>query len=241
MDWLTLVEEKCSIKIEKWKRFLSRRNKVFYVEGIKIESQPIKYAVKIYCQGENFQEPFILEELSAAGVKVPKIIWYNENIMVTEYIAGITLAELMVEENVTPHVLTDALARWLYRLHSVQKAEGYYLSMPDLNLRNFIFNGKDFIGLDFEELVFNYAERDLGGIAAFILNSDPMFVTWKFAFVRQIIEAYMKMRNINQDKVSKYFFEEMEKAAERRDGQRVYLQEKIRQLKDERFLQYLDC
>jgi len=234
MDWLSLVEEKCDIKIAKWEKFFSRRNEVYAVEGEWGKGRPVKYAVKIYCQEGIFQEPWIIGELAAAGVKVPKLVWYNDHIMVTEFISGSLLADLMEKDgamNFKTPLWTEQLARWLYRLHSVTKFEGRYLSMPDLNLRNFIFDGKDFFGVDFEELVFHQPERDLGGLAAFILNSDPMFEPWKFDAVRHLIKSYDKLRKINFGVIEDYFFAEMEAAAKRRTGQRDFLMEKIAELK----------
>lgn len=237
MDWISLVEEKCGIKINSQERLFSRRNEVFLIEGIGKDARLIKYAVKIYRQEDIFQEPFILNELATNGVKVPKVVWYNENIMVTEFISGTLLADLM--ENGAPQTQlppwTGILARWFYQLHSVKKIEGrYLLSMPDLNLRNFIFNGHDFFGLDFEELVFNHPERDLGGIAAFILNSDPMFEPWKFAAVHHLIKMYGNMRKVDIKAIENYFYKEMEAAAQRRKGQSDYLRKKINELKESR-------
>jgi aminoglycoside phosphotransferase (APT) family kinase protein len=234
MDWLSLVEEKCGIKISKWEKFFSRRNEVYAVEGVGGNGRSVKYAVKIYCQEGIFQEPWIMGELAAAGVKVPKLIWYNDYLMMTEFISGTVLADMMekdgVMKNKTP-LWAKQLARWLYRLHSVKKFEDRYFSMPDLNLRNFIFDGKDFFGLDFEELVFHQPERDLGGLAAFILNSDPMFEPWKFDVVGHLIKSYDELRKINIRAVEDYFYAEMEAAAKRRPEQRDCLKGKIAEMK----------
>ncbi|MGI6066077.1 MAG: hypothetical protein ACOYI2_06250 [Bacillota bacterium] len=233
MDWLSLVEENCGIKINSRERLFSRRNEVFLIEGIGKKTQSVKYVVKIYCQGDIFREPFIFRELASAGVKVPRVVWHNENIMVTEFISGTLLVDLMGngDPRNQPPPWLDILARWFYRLHSVKRSGGYYLSMPDLNLRNFIFNGQDFFGLDFESLVFYPPERDLGGLAAFILNSDPMFEPWKFGTVRHLIKVYGDMREIDKKAIEHYFYEEMETAAQRRKGQREYLREKIKEMK----------
>jgi tRNA A-37 threonylcarbamoyl transferase component Bud32 len=240
MDWLSLVEKKCGIKILKWEKFFSRRNEVFAVEGLGEKARRVKYAVKNYCQEGTFIEPWIMEELAAAGVKVPKLIWYNDHIMVTEFISGAVLADLMEKDDVrktkTP-LWTEQLARWLFRLHSVKKFEGLYFSMPDLNLRNFIFDGKDLFGLDFEELVFHQPERDLGGVAAFILSSNPMFEPWEFDAVGHLIKSYDELRKINIWTVEKYFFAEMEATAIRRKGQRDYLRGKITELKAQKLFE----
>lgn len=233
MDWFSLVEENCGIKINSLERLFSRRNEVFFIEGIEKRAQPVKYVVKINRQGDIFREPFILKELASAGVKVPRVVWHNENIMVTEFISGILLVDLMEngDPRNQPPPWTDILARWFYQLHSVRKREGRNFSMPDLNLRNFIFNGQDIFGLDFEELVFNPPERDLGGLVAFILTSDPMFEPWKFDAVRHLIKVYGDMHEIDKKAIEHYFYEEMETAAQRRKGQREYLREKIKEMK----------
>jgi hypothetical protein len=191
MDWTLLVEKKCGMKIEKRQRFFSRRNEVFYIEGKKENSQPVKYAVKVYCQGENFLEPFILKELAALGVKVPQVIWHNENIMVTGFISGVTLADFMGAGKNYPTKLNQgsgSVAETVCTQHADRRLLFFIPCRSESE--KFHFDGKDFFGLDFEELTFYYAERDLGGLAAFILNSDPMFIPWKYDFVAQLIKTY---------------------------------------------------
>jgi hypothetical protein len=229
MEWQNIVQEHCHIRIVQTEKIFSRRNQVFSVIGIHNKDQAVHYAVKLCTQSEAAQEAAILRSLKKGGIKVPALVWNNTHILVMEYIEGILLSDLLAKEEPSSLHWVTKLADWFFSLHSLRRKGDKVISMPDLNPRNFIFKGPDFYGLDFEQLLVNPPERDLGGIAAFIINSDPMFVTWKYQAIKQLVNYYGEKTQIDKTALYHYFLREMKEAAARRKGQRDILLKKVQE------------
>jgi len=228
---ITLVEEKCAIRILSIEKMFSRRNAVWLVHARDPGDNRLKYVVKVCAQSNAEQESAILKRLCDWGVAVPAVKWSNHDIIVMEFINGIVLADLMDQaEAVKTGDWIKPLACWLYQLHNVRETAGKVLCVPDLNLRNFINDGKAIVGLDFDEMIWDVPERDLGGISAYILNSSPMFTSEKYRAVGRLVKCYEEMREINRTLIRDYLWREMQAAAERRAAQRDYLLSKIEEL-----------
>lgn len=236
-DFAALVEEKCAIKILTMEKLFSRRNEVYLVNALAASDQVVQYVLKICNYASAEQEALWLQELKASGIKVPKVKWSNSDFIVMEYIKGLLLADLMERpELIRQEQWLQSLAAWLYHLHVSHRRAGQVLCVPDLNLRNFIYTGQEIVGLDFEEAVWDVPERDLGGLAAFILNSDPMFSNDKYEAVYRLIKSYNDLHPIDREILREYFLLEMKRAAERRSGQRQFLLAKLEELQDIEFL-----
>ncbi len=150
-----------------------------------------------------------------------------------EYIEGMLIADIMDRpELIRQRRWLLHLADWLSKLHASHRRESQVLCVPDLNLRNFIYTGRDIVGIDFETAVWNAPERDLGGLAAFILNSDPMFSRDKYQAVHRLINYYSENYSIDMQKLKEFFLEEMKQAAFRRTNQREFLLSKLEELRD---------
>lgn len=204
-------------------KMFSRRNSVYHVRVIGFDLVTRDYAVKV-CTGRSaVEEAYLLTYLRAGGVNVPRVIWHDRRIIVLEYIDGVLLADLLEQEQEGPHAWVEALAVWLRSLHSLIRTEnGLCLCMPDLNLRNFIYKNGRFFGYDFEEVVFDRPERDLGGLCAFIMNNDPMFADYKYDIAKRLISSYTSLqdsrfgKSLDIDRVHRFFFSEMRAAMKRR-------------------------
>lgn len=230
---IALVEEKCALRILSTEKIFSRRNEVWRAEGRDLDQCRVCCVIKVCTGCDGRQEASILKRLSEWGIAVPAVKWSNHDLIVMEYIDGRILADLMDRaDDVRSGEWIEPLARWLYHLHKVGKNGEKVCCVPDLNLRNFIFDGRSIVGLDFDEWIWDVPERDLGGISAFILNSRPMFTPDKFQAIIRLIEGYEALGKINRALVREYLWREMQAAAERRADQREYLLSKIEELKN---------
>lgn len=233
----SLVEEKCAVKILDIERMFSRRNKVYLLKALTEGDVPIKYAVKVCSQSRAQEESSILYKLRSSGIRVPAVKWSDQRIIVMEYIEGMVIADLMDKEGlILQGKWVEYLVDWLCRLHSIQNIEGKVFCVPDYNIRNFIYTGQEIVGVDFEESVWECPERDLGGLSAFILMSNPMFSDEKYEVVHRLLNTYEELRKIDREMIRKYFFAEMWAASERRKQQKKYLLDKIAEVKNMNFL-----
>lgn len=230
-----LVDEKCGLKILSMEKVFSRRNEVYLLQGLNTGDKHVKYVLKLNRRTSVAPEVSILKGLSAAGLGVPTVIWSDEHTILMEYSAGILLADIMYrEELIQRDDWVEALSTWLYKLHTLCPQGDKVLCFPDLNLRNFIFTDSDIVGLDFEAAVWDRPERDLGGLSAFIINSDPMFTSAKYDAIRRLVNSYARRRPIDLEKVRDYLILEMRSAAQRRVNQQEILLAKIRDWQDMR-------
>lgn len=231
------LEQALGVKAVHSEKRYSRRNNVYFVEAITTGNMTQMYIIKEHINTSTGNEVFILNALNKQGSTVPDVLWHDNRIIIMPYIDGVLLADLLVDLEVDEAFWTGELAKWLYKLHSCMNINNRVgLCMSDLNLRNFIFDGQKFFGLDFEEVCFYPPERDLGGICAFILNNDPMFMNWKYRICNSLIRAYENLpgdsckTKLDHQAIWFYLIEELKAAAVRREGQRHYLNAKIEEL-----------
>jgi aminoglycoside phosphotransferase (APT) family kinase protein len=168
---------------------------------------------------------------------VPEIIWHDSRFVIMQYIRGTLLTDLLASPGGDQELWIEQLADWLKKLHGfINSSSRVCLCKSDLNLRNFIFDGREFYGLDFEDVCFYPPERDLGGICAFILNNDPMFEQWKYQICSSLIKAYERapvnncFTELDLEAIWYYLIEELKAAASRREKQRDILNGKIKEM-----------
>lgn len=241
VDFNNKLERALEVKIISMEKKYSKRNNVYLAEVYNSINIGKKLIVKEY-KGQSGNEVFSLYMLKRHGLRVPQIIWYDEQVLVMEYIQGILLAELLADQVSDWKLWVNALAGWLHELHGCMNinnkdiSKQACLSKADLNLRNFIFDGRVFYGIDFEDICFYPPERDLGVLCAFILNNDPMFADWKYAICSLLISCYDKMQEneclsrLNPGLIWYYLIEELKAAVERRKPQRELLNAHIKEL-----------
>ncbi|WP_031517319.1 RIO1 family regulatory kinase/ATPase [Desulfofalx alkaliphila] len=232
MEWQSRLEELLRVRILNYHRKFSFRNRVFLVDTINRETVKSKYIIKEYVNGKADQETAIICNLRQKGLLVPRIIWSNSRVIIMEYIEGILLTDLLTNPKTIHQSWVNSLAKWLYHLHSTERQGEYCFCKSDLNLRNFIFTGDNFYGIDFEDICITHPERDLGGISSFILTNDPMFAQWKFKVCSSLVKAYVNVANTQLDYrlIEYYLLEELKATASRREKQRDYLLNKIKEL-----------
>jgi len=227
------IKENCGVKILSSERLVSRRNEVYAVLGMTPGQRLVKYVLKVCINSSAEEESWWLTELRKYGLRVPEVKWHDSQSILMEYIEGMLIADIMDRpELIRQRRWLLHLADWLCKFHASHRRESQVLCVPDLNLRNFIYTGRDIVGIDFETAVWNAPERDLGGLAAFILNSDPMFSRDKYQAVRLLINYYSENYSIDMRKLKEFFLEEMKQAAFRRTSQREFLLSKLEELRD---------
>lgn len=232
------LEQALGVKAVHSEKRFSRRNNVYFVEAVTTGNMSKMYIIKEHVNGSAGNEVFILNGLNKQGINVPEVIWHDNNIIIMPYIQGELLADLLVDLAVDEEFWITELAKWLHKLHGCMNINSRVcLCMSDLNLRNFIFDGREFFGLDFESVCFYPPERDLGGICAFILNNDPMFVNWKYRICNSLIKAYEALTGdrLDHKAIWYYLIEELKAAAGRREKQRHFLNAKIEELSYSKF------
>jgi tRNA A-37 threonylcarbamoyl transferase component Bud32 len=237
MDCIKKLERILKVEVLHTEKKYSLRNKVFYVEAVTKENKEQRYIIKEHVNSSTGDEVFFLNALRRQGINVPQIIWHDGRTIIMEYIQGILLADLLNDQEADRDLWISELAKWLRQLHGlIDVSYEVCLSMSDLNLRNFIFDGRKFYGIDFEDICFYPPERDLGVICAFILNNDPMFEQWKYQVCGSLIRAYetapggRSHARLDHEAISYYLLEELKDAAQRREGQRAVLNAKIEEL-----------
>jgi hypothetical protein len=237
VDYLNTLQKAIKVKVLTWEKKLSLRNNVYYIETISQDNVIKPYIVKEYLNSSSGNEVFFLSILQRHGLNVPEIVWHDARFIIMEYIRGALLTDLLAEPGGGQKLWINELARWFTRLHGFMQTPGQVcLGKSDLNLRNFIFDGRVFYGVDFEDVCFSPPERDLGGICAFILNNHPMFEKWKYRVCCSLIKAYETVSadscfpGLDWEAVWYYLIEELKAAAARREKQRDYLNAKIKEL-----------
>jgi len=238
VDCIKKLEQALEVKVQYTEKKFSLRNKVFYVEAFTKENKEQRYIIKEHINSSTGDEVFFLNALQRQGINVPQIIWHDGRVIVMEYVQGVLLTDLLNDPTADRDLWINELAKWLRQLHGmIDVSDEICLSRSDLNLRNFIFDGRKFYGVDFEDICFFPPERDLGVICAFILNNDPMFEQWKYRVCGSLISAYEKTpgsgrhtkAKLKQEAISYYLIEELKDAARRRENQRHFLNARIKE------------
>ena len=226
MAWRELIAFRGGFEIIAAEKMISRRNEVFLIRGGMPAGGEKQFIVKIHRNGHAGREADILNKLRGGGINVPPVIWSDHRHILMPYIDGILLEQLVQGDHGSSRIWIKKLAQWLASLHAYRVEDGCVFCMPDLNLRNFILSGGEFFGLDFEAVHLDRPERDLGGLAAFILNNHPMFTAEKWLMARELIDSYcleaakaLNNRIIDRDLISRFFYQEMTAAAGRRQAQ----------------------
>ena len=143
-------------------------------------------------EGVSQTEYETLKKLYKAGVRVPEILAFDGDNIVLSFIDGVTYeAVLGAYEDGTmtedeAFASARALASWLF---------GYYAALKrkrgDINLRNFIWNGENCFGVDFEEAPDKAPfEEDAGRMLTYTAAYRPICTQKKARFCRELVKAF---------------------------------------------------
>lgn len=189
----------------------SRRNKVYKV---KFKETSLPAIMKLYFQKNNLLNEYKnLKKLSKTGLNVPEVLFKSENCLILEHIPGNSVNDLTERHDLGSWI--EELANWMAELHQIKSNEKSLLK-SDSNLRNFIFNGRDIYGLDFEEMRYGDPREDLADICFFLLTNFPPFTDQKKIMIERFLDAYEKYGNVKLDKMEYFISKSVKETIKRR-------------------------
>lgn len=182
------------------KIFHSNKNKVF------LENEKI---VKIFSKEENCKQEFdMLTYLYNRNIPVPKVIAVDESRLELEYIPSVTYAD--IADNLDDKQ-AKALTLWIVSFYKST------LSIPfDLNLRNFLWDVKNCVGIDFEDKPINASlEAAFGEILAYLVSYSPEFSKGKEQSASYLLR-HMKLANVDLKKLGECYITSCKRLIDRR-------------------------
>jgi Ser/Thr protein kinase RdoA (MazF antagonist) len=209
-------------------KFKSRKNDVYLVRAMNRDGSSMEYVHKIFRSDEAAsKEARLLKELRKNGLYVPAVYYTDKSCLIMEYIRGSTLCDKIfdiekaadkeeVRSEEAAGIIIHELCYWLKSFYTyVKGTDKSRLILGDVNLRNFIFDGR-VCGIDFEEVKTGLVEEDIGRMCAFLLTYNPAFTPWKRRFAVSLLERLSKEINIDRSIVEAEFKKELYSIAERR-------------------------
>ncbi len=174
-------------EVVKKERLQSKKNLVYHVILKPLEGSEVNFITKVFATSNFEIEQKLLEQCSEGDLKVPEMIEARDGVMLLSYIKG----ELLVDRlNKLFEVrLIDELAQWYFDFHSLQP-----LLKGDPRLRNFIVGSDGLYGFDFEEATKGHWIVDIGGIAASLLDTDPINDPRKQVMVSRLLSKYLRLK-----------------------------------------------
>jgi len=168
-------------------RLKSRKNIVIRLEILNKEQvTPLEVVAKMFVVDKFDIELQILRSSWEKSLAVPEVIEARNGVILMDYITGEPLVDV-INRTFEPS-LTDMLAEWYYDYHS---AHGMIKGDP--RLRNFIHHNGQIYGVDYEESRPGPWVLDIGGTAASLLDTDPIFDIRKQKLCWALLETYLNL------------------------------------------------
>ena len=174
--------EKASVRLVE--RLRSKKNIVIHLK-IDFEKQ-IDIVAKLFVVDKFDIELRVLKSSWEKGLAVPRIITAENGVILMDFISGKLLVDAL-NESFNPEFV-DMLANWYYNYHSVHE-----MIKGDPRLRNFIHHNGQIYGVDFEESRSADWMLDIGGTAASILDTNPIFDIRKRHLCWRFLERYLDL------------------------------------------------
>ncbi|MFW9814268.1 MAG: hypothetical protein ACFFF9_17530, partial [Candidatus Thorarchaeota archaeon] len=123
----------------------------------------------------------------------------EDGVILMDFISGNLLVDALNQSFDTN--LTDMLAEWYYNYHIT-----HGMVKGDPRLRNFILHNGRIFGVDFEESGSAYWMFDIGGTAASLLDTDPIFDARKRRLCWRFLEKYLDFKGqVRNDEIDQKF------------------------------------
>lgn len=210
-------------------RLKSRKNIVVHLEIVNEEqSVPIGVVAKMFVADKFDIESRILKSSWEKSLAVPEVIEARDGVILMDYITGESLVDVL--NRTFEQSLIDTLAEWYYNYHNAHD-----MIKGDPRLRNFIYDNGRIYGVDYEETRPGPWVLDIGGIAASMLDTDPIFDVRKQKLCWTFLRTYLDL--IDEEKTSEIEneFNEtvadiLEQTATRRNNEEIMsISENVRQ------------
>jgi tRNA A-37 threonylcarbamoyl transferase component Bud32 len=168
-------------------RLKSRKNIVVHLEITNNEqTSPLDVVAKMFVVDKFDIELQILKSSWEKLLAVPKVIEAREGVILMDYIAGEPLVDIL-NRTFEPSFI-DMLANWYYNYHSAHD-----MIKGDPRLRNFIHKNGQIYGVDYEESRQDPWILDIGGTAASLLDTNPVFDIRKQKMCWTLLETYLNL------------------------------------------------
>lgn len=178
--------------VVKKERLRSKKNAVFDLILSPHETKKdIRIIAKAFVTGNYEMELDILSKCLEGGINVPRVIGASDGVILMTYIYGEPFVDRINRTFELKHI--EELARWYYDFHTLQP-----LLKGDPRLRNFVINEDGLFGIDFEEAMSGHWIIDIGGIAASLLDTDPINDTRKRKMVWILFDKYLELKGIQR-------------------------------------------
>ncbi|MFO8060973.1 MAG: hypothetical protein R6U70_10030 [Bacillota bacterium] len=196
-------------------RLYSRRNEVWKISasGEGGENRRLvakRFGDRALCE----REAGLLLVLGREGAPVPRLLYHRGTLILTEYIEGPTLVDVLFRETFVPVLLVDAL-EVLYRgLRQIEPA----LVLQDMNLRNFILDREQnrVFRVDLESAAAGSVAEDLGKLCAFCLTYDPPFTDDRMRTTRGLFGHLVSRFEVSRARVTEEILREFLRMEDRR-------------------------
>ena len=168
-------------------RLKSRKNIVVRLEILyKEQTKPLEVVAKMFVVDKFDIELRILKSSWEKSLAVPEVVEAREGVILMDYISGEPLVDIL-NRTFEPSLI-DMLAEWYYNYHSAHD-----MIKGDPRLRNFIHNNGQIYGVDYEESRPGPWISDIGGSAASLLDTNPIFDTRKQKMCWTLLETYLDL------------------------------------------------
>jgi hypothetical protein len=168
-------------------RLKSRKNIVVHLKIVNNEQTiPLEVVAKMFVVDKFDIELQILKSSWEKSLIVPEVIDAREGVILMDYISGAPLVDVL-NRTFEPSLI-DMLAEWYYNYHSAHD-----MIKGDPRLRNFIHSNGRIYGVDYEETRPDSWILDIGGTAASLLDTDPIFDIRKRKMCWTLLDTYLDL------------------------------------------------
>lgn len=178
----------------------SKKNVVLKLQIIGKHIEPKDLVAKLFITSGFDRELEILKRSEENNLTVPHILDAKDGVILMEFIRGQVLTDI-INETFSSTVIED-LARWYYVFHTIHS-----LIKGDPRLRNFIQHNQALFGVDFEESREGDWMEDIGGVAASLLDTRPVFHGKKQKLAWHLLECYLDSAGLQQSRKLEKRFE----------------------------------
>ncbi len=180
-------------------RLRSKKNIVLHLKIYDEDS--VDVVAKLFVVDKFDIELQILKSSWEKSLAVPKVINADKGVILMDFIPGDLLVDSL-NRTFEPEFV-EMLAKWYYNYHMAHdKIKG------DPRLRNFIHHNGQIYGVDFEESHPADWMHDIGGTAASLLDTNPIFDVRKRRLCWHFLERYLILIGKNRtEKIDQKFIE----------------------------------
>jgi tRNA A-37 threonylcarbamoyl transferase component Bud32 len=178
----------------------SKKNIVFKIQISTKRGKIPELIAKLFVTSGFERELEVLKRSQENALTVPQVIDAKEGVILMRFIEGNVLTDVVNETFSTTAI--EQLAKWYYRFHDIHS-----LIKGDPRLRNFIYHNRILYGIDFEESRPGDWMEDVGGVAASLLDTRPIFHEAKQKLAWQLLDSYLDSAGLDRNEIIETHFQ----------------------------------